>query len=269
MGNSGDGPPPVLLWAVPRSVSTAFEKTFAQRADFTVIHEPFTDCYYFGPDRRSRRYGDQPSRSGYTARAACQAVSESAGKRVFAKDLCFQAEPYVDEAFLEKVTSTFILRAPQVVLASLAPLKPDFTEDEFGYTAMERLWKRVTSVSPVPPVVVEGDRFRESPRATLEAYCQRIGVPFSADMLYWEHGAIRRWEPHERDSQAKWHSTLESSHGILPVTGGPKPARKPELPAHLSAALATAERIYEMIVNSPGALPGASLNRVNTAQAGP
>ena len=134
-----DSQPPILLWAVPRSVSTAFEKTFSQRDDFDVLHEPFTDCYYFSRDRRSARYGDQPDRSAYTAVSACEAVFRPTTKRTFVKELCFQAEPYLNQAFIDRVRSTFIIRSPEVVLNSLMPLKPDFTEDEFGYTAMERI----------------------------------------------------------------------------------------------------------------------------------
>lgn len=242
---------PLILWAVPRSVSTAFEKTFSQRSDFEVVHEPFTDCYYFGQDRRSSRYGDQADRSGYTTSAAYEAVLKPAAKRIFVKELCFQAEPYLDQAFMERVTSTFILRSPDTVFRSLAPLKPDFSEDEFGYTALERVWKRATSVCASPPVVIEGDRFRNSPRETLKAYCQLVGVPFSEQMLYWEDGAIRRWESHERESQAKWHGTLESSHGILPARQVPHAAA---VPASLRSAFRTAERVYEMVVNSAGAI---------------
>lgn len=242
--------PPLILWAVPRSVSTAFEKTFSQRHDFEVVHEPFTDCYYFGQARRSNRYGDQPNRSGYSTAEAYEAVFGPTAKRIFVKELCFQAEPYLDEAFIERVTSTFIVRSPDVVLSSLAPLKPDFTEDEFGYTALERIWKRVTSACDSPPVVIDGDRFRNSPHETLAAYCRRVSIPFNARMLYWDDGAIRRWEPHERESQAKWHRTLESSHNILPATQN----RKVTVPAHLRSAFRTAERVYEMIASSAGAI---------------
>lgn len=252
MEQASDSLPPVLLWAVPRSVSTAFEKTFSRRHDFEVLHEPFTDCYYFSQDRRSGRYGNQPDRSAYTAISAYEAVFRPATKRIFVKELCFQAEPYLDQTFIERVISTFIIRSPAAVLNSLMPLKPDFTEDEFGYIAMERVWKRVTSACSSPPVVIEGDMFRNSPRETLEAYCQLIGVPFVTQMLYWQDGAIRRWEPHERESQAKWHHTLESSHSILPSAPMQGTLIPSNLPTDLQVAFRTAERIYEMIANSPG-----------------
>jgi sulfotransferase family protein len=36
---------PVALWAVPRSMSTAFERVFVERDDFEGIHEPFSASY--------------------------------------------------------------------------------------------------------------------------------------------------------------------------------------------------------------------------------
>jgi hypothetical protein len=207
---------PVFLWAVPRSVSTAFEKTFVESGQFEVIHEPFTDCYYFGEDRRSNRYGDAPERGSCSGPSTCRWILEGNGKRRFVKELCFQAEPYVSREFLSKVTSTFIVRAPDVVLASLEGLKPDFTEDEFGFTALERIWRQVCDLHRPPPIVVDGNQFRADPTLVLRAFCEEIGARYDESMLRWDVGKIRDWEPHEVASQSKWHSALEQSHGIIP-----------------------------------------------------
>ena len=53
-----NGNKPVALWSVPRSISTAFERVFVERDDFEVLHEPFSDAYYYGEDRLSDRYAD-------------------------------------------------------------------------------------------------------------------------------------------------------------------------------------------------------------------
>src|SRR5919108_185331 len=43
-------PKPIALWAVPRSLSTAFERVFVERDDLEVLHEPFSASYYYGED---------------------------------------------------------------------------------------------------------------------------------------------------------------------------------------------------------------------------
>ena len=52
---------PVALWAVPRSISTAFERVFVERGDFEVFHEPFS-AYYYSTERQSDRFAHQESK---------------------------------------------------------------------------------------------------------------------------------------------------------------------------------------------------------------
>ncbi|MFT2017323.1 hypothetical protein ACMA1D_15980 [Streptomyces sp. 796.1] len=212
----GDCPQVVAVWAVPRSVSTAFEKTFSRRSDTEVVHEPFTDCYYFGPERRSRRYGDRAQCAAYDRQAAGAQLRSGAAPVSFVKDLAFQAGPYLGDEVLHRTVNTFILRHPRRVLPSLTPLKPDFTEDEFGYTALYALFQRVVRELGQPPVVVEGDVFRAHPEAVLRGYCDRVGLAFQPAMLHWPDGHIRSWSAGEAESQAKWHKTLEASRTVLP-----------------------------------------------------
>src|SRR5215204_6081903 len=57
---------PVALWAVPRSISTAFERVFVERDDFEVLHEPFSASYYYGADRQSDRFADAEPKAEYS-----------------------------------------------------------------------------------------------------------------------------------------------------------------------------------------------------------
>jgi hypothetical protein len=208
-----------FLWATPRSVSTAFGRCMASHPDVTLIHEPFTDTYYFGPERKSARYGDllQPASAGGCAAEAVNDRLRKAGlaNTVFIKELAFQGEPFIDDDIIAQATHTLIVRRPAVVASSLKKLKPDFSEDEFGFRAADRIWKRCLRAGK-HVMVVDGDHFRAEPCAILTEVCMRIGVVFNTSMLAWENGAIKQWEPHERESQAKWHRTLEDSKTILP-----------------------------------------------------
>jgi hypothetical protein len=234
----------IALWAVPRSVSTAFEMTFARRPDTEVVHEPFTDCYYFSRVRRSDRYGDQPHKHRRDGAWAVEQIERCPAPVAFVKDLCFQAEPYATERFLHATTNTVILRSPDAVLASLAPLKPDFTDDEFGFLALERMWRRLVHGDTPEPVVVEGDVFRAHPEYVLRDYCARVGVAFVPEMLHWPRGRIREWSPDERESQAKWHRTLESSTGILPPR---EPDPEVRVPPQLAGTYRRAWEIYDEV----------------------
>ena len=46
--------PILVLWAVPRSTSTAFERTMSQRGDHECVHEPFGEVWYSRRQQRVR-----------------------------------------------------------------------------------------------------------------------------------------------------------------------------------------------------------------------
>jgi Sulfotransferase domain len=209
---------PVFLWGVPRSVSTALEKAASQHPSIAIEHEPFTYSYYFSSGRRSSRY-QQPKDQQPPLVLEAQEVSRSAGsdKIVFIKELAFQGEPYVSDSCLTSCRHLIIMREPRIVYNSLLKLKPDFTEDEFGFTALERLFDRLRRLGRAPLMTIDGDEFRENPEKTLRMLCDRLDLEFDPMMLKWPSGKIRDWGPDEWRTQAIWHRTLEASNGILPL----------------------------------------------------
>lgn len=219
---------PVFLWATPRSVSTAFERVMKNSPELHVVHEPFTDAYYFGPDRRSSRYGDRASAQFVANPIEIESSIRNCrpGVRAFVKELAFQGEPYVSDAMLAEARQLIITRHPAAVYASLIKLKPDFTEEEFGFTALSRLYRRLRTTG-LDPVVIDGDVFRAEPEATTRRACEAISVTFDPDMLRWSDGRIRSWSSGEKKSQAIWHETLERSRTVLKPDPSP-----PEIEVH-------------------------------------
>ncbi len=250
-----------FLWATPRSVSTAFGRCMAAHPEVTLVHEPFTETYYFGPERKSARYGNLP-RSTSSGACAAKAVNdrlrkEGAVNTVFIKELAFQGEPFIDEDIVEQGTHTLIVRRPQVVAASLKKLKPDFSEDEFGFQAIDRIRKRCLRAGK-HVMVVDGDQFRAEPRGILAEVCARIGIVFDTSMMVWENGAIKQWGPHERESQAKWHRTLEGSKTILP----PAPLQSDpfaDLTPLQRKIVEHSERLYQNMVRKSARCPALEL----------
>lgn len=55
-------PTPIIVWAHPRSCSTAFERSLMQRADTLVYHEPLGDPFYYSEHRQCHRYQDKECR---------------------------------------------------------------------------------------------------------------------------------------------------------------------------------------------------------------
>lgn len=202
----------IALWAVPRSVSTAFERVFIERDDAEVLHEPFSHAYYHGPERRSDRFDavePQPEHA-YDAVMA-ETVAARDAPIVFVKDMAYQAKPIQDPAFFANFTNTFLIRRPEEALLSLHRMWPDFTFEEAGFAKQTQLFELVTDTLAQPAVVVDATDFRRDPGSTMEAYCAAVGIDHRADALSWDAGAVPQWQ-----GWADWHRDAEESSRILP-----------------------------------------------------
>jgi len=208
----------VALWAAPRSISTAFEKTFSQRDDTQIVHEPFADVYYFSKWRRSNNFGDCQAQYEYSGTMAIEVIMSKVNDLVFFKDMACYALPYITKEFLGSVINTLIIRHPRETIASIYKQNVSLTEEEFGFTALKQMFSIITKDLGQQPIVVEANDFRSNPRQVLSKYCQSIGVDFDPKMLEWETGSLKSWKPHEIEFQAKWHQSLENSTTILTPT---------------------------------------------------
>src|SRR5438105_7450783 len=102
----------IAMWSAPRTISTAFEKAFAQRADTVALHEPYNDCYYFSQSRMTTKYGDYPPAWDYDGAAVERHIISQQAPVIFFKDMAFMANPYISDEFLGRITNTFIIRNP-------------------------------------------------------------------------------------------------------------------------------------------------------------
>jgi len=240
--------PLFFLWAVPRSVSTAFEKVMSQHPKIKIVHEPLTESYYFSEARRSDRYG-LPAKVRPPLTLNLHSIGRfiSPKRITFIKELAFQGHHFVSDACLKSSRHLVILRKPAVVYQSLVKIKPDFTEDEFGFTALECLLDRLDRLNRSPLAVFDGDNFRDKPETVLRRACVLMQIEFFPTMLSWKSGKIRSWTKDEALSQACWHTTLERSTTILPSNGGS--ISTSVQPKHLSI-IRRAEGIYEQCMHS-------------------
>jgi hypothetical protein len=216
---------PIALWAVPRSLSTAFERVFVERDDLEVLHEPFSAAYYYGPDRLSERYADEAPKPENSYESVLAEVFRPREKRLFLKDMPYQAKGVMSREFIRRFTNTFIIRDPKYVLSSLYKMWPDFTLEETGFEQIYWAFKYAEEAGQ-DPVVVDAMTFSEDPVGILSVYCERVGIPFRPDALSWEPGEVEKWKSWEG-----WHEAAQRSTGIKRAE-----RRDPELPGELQEA---------------------------------
>lgn len=229
----------IALWAVPRSVSSAFERSFIEREDTLVLHEPFSHAYYHGPERRSARFAGQEPDAEHAPGAIVERTLEVADVPIlFLKDMAYQALPFVQPDFFRQLTNTFLIRHPREALVSLHRKWPDVGEEEAGYAAQARLFELVTGELGQAAIVVDATDFRRRPEPVMRAYCEAIGVPFFEGAMTWESGPVDAFEP-----WSDWHREVEASTGIEP----PKEPTQERLPAGLERLIGLALPHYERL----------------------
>jgi hypothetical protein len=203
---------PIALWAVPRSLSTAFERVFVERDDFEVLHEPFSASYYYSQDRLSDRYSDVEPDALYNYENVLEDILKPRDKRVFLKDMPHHARDLLSPEFASNFVNTFIIRDPKYVVASLHKMWPDFTLEETGFEHVYDLFRYATEANGEEAVVVDAMSFSENPAGILAAYCERLGIPFDRGSLSWESREVEEWEMWD-----EWHDEAQQSTGIKPA----------------------------------------------------
>ena len=208
--------PILVLWATPRSTSTAFEWMMRMRGDHTCFHEPLGEAWHQGDDARWPRLGpDSPRQPGLTMDSALRTLEEAARSGpVFSKDFAYYIAHLWTPEYLARFRHSFLIRHPAKVLPSYRSKMGRFDEVEAGFAELRELFDRVADHTGEIPPVVDSDDLLENPVAIVDAYCRAVGIEFIEEALSWEPGERREvlWY----DTEGVWHANLKSSTGLHP-----------------------------------------------------
>ncbi|MEL6420924.1 MAG: sulfotransferase family protein [Pseudomonadota bacterium] len=210
----------LVLWATPRSTSTAFEWMMRQRGDMTCFHEPFGEWWYEGEGAPwPRLTADSPRRAGLTFETVWQRLRDAAAAGpVFSKDFPHYVERHWDDEFLSHFTHSFLIRDAAKVCTSVQRRLPDVHFKELAFPEQRQLFDRLCDRDGTPPPVVDSDDLLESPAGIVAAYCAAVGIPFLPDALTWEAGADTG--SYSWYDGGSWHENLKNSTGLAPQPRG-------------------------------------------------
>lgn len=223
--------PIVVLWAVPRSASTAFERMMIERGDHHVVDEPFSTHYYFGTQKMSPRF-DAVEPASRPAEILATLDEAAAHGPVFVKDMAYHVASFATPELLGSFRNAFMIREPLAATASLAARWPDFTEEEAGFDALGALASMVED-----PVVVDHDDLCRDPARVVAAFCERVGIPFLPQALTWPAGMRPEWE-----RWADWHGAVAASTGFIAT-----PSRQDDAGDRVREVADGARAVYERL----------------------
>lgn len=232
-----------MLWAVPRSVSTAFERMVIERGDHCVFDEPFSAAYYHGPEARSPRFA-MSDPEATVARVVAEIEAAADQQPVFVKDMASHVGPALDAAFLAPYRSALLIRDPRRTVPSMARVWPDVTEEEVGFTALERVFDVIADETGEPPIVIESDDLLADPAGVVGAWCDAMGLAEVPEALCWEAGMRPEWH-----LWPEWYRSAAASEGFgSPPTAPPPVVADERLAGLIQRSLPIYERLHALRV---------------------
>lgn len=219
----------IILWAHPRSLSTATELYFRARKDFRVIHEPFANAYWEDADPEAIR--DE------------LLSAASSGEAVFVKEIALHVPLAIalDSGFLEAFSHGFLIRGPRATFASHLRVSPEPKPQEFGYEALYRIYARVREIASTPPVILQAEAILESADEALGKFCRGLGIEHLPEATRWEPGMNADWSVGD-----VWQATAAKSRGFEKRPS----AEPPPLPERWAADFDHHASFYRRLLSS-------------------
>ena len=210
----------LVLWATPRSTSTAFEWMMRQRGDMQCLHEPFGEWWYEGDGAKwPRLTADSPRRMDVTFDTVWDSIKAKAAQGpVFSKDFPHYVKDHWSDDFLDHFNHSFLIRDAAKVVTSIQKKWPDVHLDELAFPEQRELFDRLADKLGKAPPVIDSDDLLADPEGMVAAYCKAVGIPFIKEALTWDPGAdTGNYSWYDGGS---WHEKLKGSTGLQPQKPG-------------------------------------------------
>ena len=206
----------IAMWSGPRNLSTAMMRSFGNRADTFVSDEP-----YYGAFLKTSG-APHPMREEVIAAVDCdwaRIARRLSGPVPGGKAIWYQKHmwhhmvgPIGYDDFAADFTHAFLIRAPELMIASYLRKREAAAFEDFGLDRQAEFFEREADRLGTAPPVVDAQDVLADPEGTLTALCGSLGIPFDPAMLAWAPG--RRdtdgpWAPH-------WYQIVEASTGFGP-----------------------------------------------------
>ena len=198
----------IAMWSGPRNISTAMLRAWENRADTTVVDEPFY-AHFLKTTGLDHPMADEIVAAGESDwRAVVERLVTVPDTGIFyQKHITTHWLEHFDTGWLEALDHVFLIREPEPVVASYAAKRGGATASDLGYARQAALFDHVGARRGEAPPVIDGARFLADPEGQLRTLCARLDVAFDPAMLAWPAG--RR----ETDGvwAAHWYDAVERS----------------------------------------------------------
>lgn len=247
----------LMIWAPPRSRSTALERSLSRHSQAMTMHELFTEPFLMerSPHNYQKIIDGQEAQS---VQASCGASYKTA-LEVLATDFSSQSKPFLVAKELscyfdqEQIADEWLLRFRHVVLVR-DPLKtlksfyrvsvegdePSsyFDVSEAGFRECFMILDRLHSIGAKYEALEADSDLMKHPEETLRRVCNLADVEFEKSMLAWEAKELASWQKFRG-----WHDDVSNSTGFQAIEKPPL-----EYPKEVFAGAARCRPFYDAIL---------------------
>jgi hypothetical protein len=229
------------MWSGPRNISTAMMRSWGARPDTIVCDEPLYAHYL--------KVTGLPHPGAAETLAAYETDWRKVvpwltgplpdGKAVFyQKHMAHHMLANIELDWVHGLTNCFLIREPREMIASLREFIPKPRIEDTGLPQQVRIFEMVGAATGRVPPVLDARDILLNPRAVLEKFCDRIGLPFYDEMLEWPAGRRETdgtWAKH-------WYAKVERT-----TTFGTYRRKIDAIPDELEGLLADCQDLYHQL----------------------
>ena len=160
----------LAMWSGPRNISTAMMRAWGNRADTTVVDEPFY-AYYLARTGKQHPLAAEVIAEGETdwrkvAERLTTAVPES--KAIFyQKQMTHHLLPEVSREWLAGLTNCFLIRDPAEVIASYLKKNDNPSAEDLGFPQQREIFDWVRERKGAVPPVIDARDVLQNPKRML------------------------------------------------------------------------------------------------------
>jgi hypothetical protein len=223
----------ISVWSGPRNLSTALMYSFANRAGFTAMDEPFYAAYLAATGL------DHPMSDAIQAahetdpeQVAIACVKSGGELHKYMKHMPHHMLDGFPLDWVKDCVNIHLIRHPAHVIASYAAKRENPALEDLGYL------QQVALFNTFGGIVIDSADIRQNPEITLKNLCEQIEIPFDSAMLNWPTGP----RPFDGVWASHWYNAVHQSTGFAGAEG-PLPHLEAAAADLLDAALPYYEKL--------------------------
>lgn len=206
----------IAMWSGPRNISTAMMRSWENRADCSVIDEPFY-AYYLEQTKHPHPMLDDVLASqprSYPVVAKSMSKGACVTPIQYQKHMTQHMLPDCDLQWTKTLRHCMLIRDPAYVVNSYTNSRGKCTAEDIGIKRQFELYEAISELTGQDIPIVDSAEVLADPARMIPAMCRALNVECGTDtakaMLNWPKGkrdSDGAWAPH-------WYHSVEKSSGF-------------------------------------------------------